>query len=119
VSTKDVFQALGLRNGELLVGATDVIRARAWPAKAASIAQWIKVLKIVRNDLERPAIRIQPAIDEVLKALGASEGVLLARMSGSGATCFALYATAGEAERAAQAIGACRPQWWVHAGTLS
>jgi 4-diphosphocytidyl-2-C-methyl-D-erythritol kinase len=119
VATKDVFQALGLRNGELLVGATDVIRAPAWPAKGASIAEWIKVLKIVSNDLEKPAIRIQPEIDEVLKALGASEGVLLARMSGSGATCFALYATAGETERAAQTIGAGHPQWWVHAGTLS
>jgi 4-diphosphocytidyl-2-C-methyl-D-erythritol kinase len=119
VATKDVFQALGLRNGELLVGAADVIRAAAWPAKGASIADWIKVLKHVSNDLEAPALRIQPAIGEVLSALGASEGVLLARMSGSGATCFALYATAGEAKQAAQEVGADHPRWWVHAGTLS
>jgi 4-diphosphocytidyl-2-C-methyl-D-erythritol kinase len=119
VATKDVFQALGLRNGELLVGATDVIRASAWPAKGASIADWIKALKIVPNDLEAPALRLQPAIGEVLSALRASEGVLLARMSGSGATCFALYATADEAQQAAQEVGADHPQWWVHAGTLS
>ena len=119
VATKDVFQALGLRNGELLVGAADVIRAAAWPAKGASIGDWIKVLKHVSNDLEAPALRIQPAIGEVLSALGASEGVLLARMSGSGATCFALYATAGEAKQAAQEVGADHPRWWVHAGTLS
>ena len=114
-------QALGLRNGELLVGATDVIRAAAWPAKGAWIADWIKVLKHVSsNDLEAPALRIEPAIGEVLSALRASEGVLLARMSGSGATCFALYATAGEAKQAAQEeIGADHPRWWVHAGTLS
>jgi 4-diphosphocytidyl-2-C-methyl-D-erythritol kinase len=119
VATKDVFQALGLRNGELLVGATDVIRAPAWSAAGASIADWIKALKIVSNDLEAPAMRIQPAIGEVLSALGASDGVLLARMSGSGATCFALYSSAGEAEHAGQKLRADHPQWWVHAGTLS
>jgi 4-diphosphocytidyl-2-C-methyl-D-erythritol kinase len=119
VATKNVFQALGLRNGELLVGATDVIRASAWPAKGASIADWIKVLKIVPNDLEAPALRIQPAIGEVLSALRASEGVLLARMSGSGATCFALYPTVAEAEQAAQKLRANHLQWWVHAGMLS
>jgi 4-diphosphocytidyl-2-C-methyl-D-erythritol kinase len=119
VATKDVFQALGLRNGELLVGATDVIRAPAWPEKGASIADWVGVLKRVPNDLEAPAMRIQPAIGEVLSALRASEGVLLARMSGSGATCFALFANSGDTERAAQKVRADHPQWWVHAGTLS
>jgi 4-diphosphocytidyl-2-C-methyl-D-erythritol kinase len=118
VATKDVFAALGLRNGELLVGVTDVIRAAAWPEKGASIADWVAALKLVSNDLEAPAMRVQPVIGEVLSALRASEGVLLARMSGSGATCFALFANAGEAERAARNIAADRPQCWVHAGTL-
>jgi 4-diphosphocytidyl-2-C-methyl-D-erythritol kinase len=118
VATKDVFRALGLRHGELLVGATDVIRAPAWPAKGGSIADWIRVLKIVPNDLEDPARRIQPAISQVLSALRASAGVLLARMSGSGATCFSLYPTAGEAAQAAEKLRADHPQWWVHAGTL-
>jgi 4-diphosphocytidyl-2-C-methyl-D-erythritol kinase len=119
VATKDVFQALGLRNGELLVGVTDVIQAPAWPAKGASIADWVTALKLVPNDLEAPALRVQPAIGEVLSELGASEGALLARMSGSGATCFALFSTSGEADRAAQKLRADHPQWWVHAGTLS
>src|SRR5437016_917321 len=119
VATKDVFAALGLRNGELLVGVTDVIQAAAWPEKGASITDWVEELKIVPNDLEAPAMRIQPAIGEVLSALRASEGVLLARMSGSGATCFALFSNAGEAERAALKVRAAHPQWWVHAGTLS
>ncbi|HKN37748.1 MAG TPA: 4-(cytidine 5'-diphospho)-2-C-methyl-D-erythritol kinase, partial [Acidimicrobiia bacterium] len=112
VATKDVFAALGLRNGELLVGVTDVIQAAAWPEKGASITDWVEELKIVPNDLEAPAMRIQPAIGEVLSALRASEGVLLARMSGSGATCFALFSNAGEAERAAQKVRAAHPQWW-------
>jgi 4-diphosphocytidyl-2-C-methyl-D-erythritol kinase len=119
VATKDVFQALGLRNGELLVGATDVIKAPAWPEKGASIADWVGVLKRVPNDLEPPAMRIQPAIAEVLSALRASEGVLLARMSGSGATCFALFANSSDVARAAEKVRADHPQWWVHAGTLS
>jgi 4-diphosphocytidyl-2-C-methyl-D-erythritol kinase len=119
VATKDVFQAFGLRNGELLVGATDVIRAEAWPEKGASIADWVEVLKRVSNDLEAPAMRIQPAIGKVLSALRSSEGVLLARMSGSGATCFALFSNAGAAGRAAQKLQTDHPQWWVHPGTLS
>src|SRR5215475_6483993 len=119
VATKDVFEALRLRNGELLVGATDVIRSPAWPKQGASIADWVEVLKRVSNDLEVPAMRIQPAIGEVLSALRSSDRILLARMSGSGATCFALYANAADAGRAAQKLRTDHPQWWVHAGTLS
>jgi 4-diphosphocytidyl-2-C-methyl-D-erythritol kinase len=119
VPTKDVFAALGLRNGELLVGVTDVIESPAWPEKGASIADWVEALSLVPNDLEAPAMRIQPVIGEVLAALRTSNGALLARMSGSGATCFALYGSAAEAQAAAQKILADHPAWWVHAGTLS
>ena len=119
VATRDVFAALGLRNGELLVGAADVIESPAWPEKGASIADWVEALSLVPNDLEAPATRIQPVIGEVLRALRTSRGARLARMSGSGATCFALFADAAEAQAAARAILADRPAWWVHAGTLS
>jgi 4-diphosphocytidyl-2-C-methyl-D-erythritol kinase len=119
VATKDVFAALGLRNGELLVGVTDVIESRAWPAAGASIGDWIEALLRVGNDLETPAKRIQPVIGDVLAALAAAEGAKLPRMSGSGATCFALFASAAEAQAAAQAIAANHPAWWVHAGELS
>jgi 4-diphosphocytidyl-2-C-methyl-D-erythritol kinase len=119
VATRDVFAALGLRNGELLVGATDVIEAAAWPEAGASTGDWIEALALVVNDLEAPAIRVQPAIAAVLSALRASHGALLARMSGSGATCFAIYASATDAQAAARTIEADHPAWWVHAGTLS
>jgi 4-diphosphocytidyl-2-C-methyl-D-erythritol kinase len=119
VATKDVFAALGLRNGELLVGVTDVFESPAWPEQGASIADWVEALSLVPNDLEAPAMRIQPLIGEVLAALRTSRGALLARMSGSGATCFALFAGVTEAQTAAQKILADRPAWWVHAGTLS
>jgi 4-diphosphocytidyl-2-C-methyl-D-erythritol kinase len=119
VATRDVFQALGLRNGELLVGATDVIQATAWPEKGASLEDWVEVLAEGSNDLEDPATRIQPVIGEVISALSATNGAWLARMSGSGATCFAIFENTAEAWRAAQKIQLDHPQWWVHAGTLS
>ena len=119
VATREVFAALGLRNGELLVGATDVIRATAWPEQGASVEEWVEVLAASSNDLEAPAMRIQPAIGEVITALSATDGAWLARMSGSGATCFAIFENTAEAQRAAQKIQLDRPQWWVHAGVLN
>jgi 4-diphosphocytidyl-2-C-methyl-D-erythritol kinase len=119
VATRDVFAELGLRNGELLVGATDVLQATAWPEQGASLEDWVEVLSAGANDLEAPAIRIQPVIGEVLTALNATNGAWLARMSGSGATCFAIYENTAEAQRAAQKIRLDHPDWWVHAGVLS
>ena len=116
VATRDVFAALGLRNGELLVGATDVLQATAWPEPGASLEDWVEALAAGSNDLEAPAIRIQPVIGEVLAALNATNGAWLARMSGSGATCFAIYENTAEAQRAAQKILLDHPGWWVHAG---
>ncbi len=118
VATSDVFRALGLRNGELLVGAADVMRAQAWPESDASFDDWVETLMAGVNDLEAPALRIQPLIGEVLSALRAQTGARLARMSGSGATCFAIFQSAQDAQRAAQAIQLDHPPWWVHAGTL-
>jgi 4-diphosphocytidyl-2-C-methyl-D-erythritol kinase len=119
VATRDVFKALGLRNGELLVGATDVIRATAWPEKGASVEDWVESLAAGSNDLEAPATRIQPVIGEVIAALSATNGAWLARMSGSGATCFAIFENTADAQRAAKKIQIDHPQWWVHAGVLS
>ncbi|MGY8634692.1 4-(cytidine 5'-diphospho)-2-C-methyl-D-erythritol kinase [Bradyrhizobium sp. 14AA] len=119
VATKDVFQALGLRNGELLVGATAVLNAPAWPEEGGTVADWVDVLETVANDLEEPALRIEPVIGNVLEALRDSPGVKLARMSGSGATCFAIYGAPTEAHTAAEKIRRDHPGWWVHAGTLS
>lgn len=119
VATKDVFNALGLRNGELLVGATDVIESPSWPKDGASVGDWVEALSIVPNDLEAPAMRIQPVIGEVLSALRSGDGMLLARMSGSGATCFAIFADGPKAGAASETIRRDHPAWWVHAGVLS
>ena len=119
VATKDVFGALGLRNGELLVGASDVLQAADWPEAGASLEDWVEALAAGTNDLEAPAMRIQPVIGEVIAALNATNGAWLARMSGSGATCFAIYENTAEAGRAAEKLRLDHPGWWVHAGTLS
>ena len=66
-----------------------------------------------RNDLELPAIAVAPVIAEVLTCLNAEPGLVLARMSGSGATCFALFEDDVALADAAMAVRIARPDWWV------
>jgi 4-diphosphocytidyl-2-C-methyl-D-erythritol kinase len=70
-----------------------------------------------RNDLETPAISLCPVIADVLAALRAHEQ-MVARMSGSGATCFALYDSIEQRDTAAQALSVAHPEWWYMAGAL-
>lgn len=71
-----------------------------------------------RNDLTQAATALVPEIGAVLARLDAMEGALIARMSGSGATAFALFADAQAAASAAARLRAAEPRWWVAAGTL-
>ena len=119
VATTDVFKELGLKHGQLRVGVTDVLKAPKWPSEGAPVEAWIKALTSGTNDLEAPALKVAPVVGEVLAALRDAENVRLARMSGSGATCFAIFADDADAQRAAAAIGQVHPEWWVHAGALS
>ena len=70
-----------------------------------------------RNDLEASAIALVPQVAEVLGALRATQP-RMARMSGSGATCFALYDDAAERDAGAAAIKAAQPEWWTLSGNL-
>lgn len=70
-----------------------------------------------RNDLEAPALGLCPVISDVLAALRAS-GPFLARMSGSGATCFALYDEPGQLQEAAAVLARAHPDWWQMTGKL-
>lgn len=70
-----------------------------------------------RNDLEAPAIALCPAIGDVLAAL-TETGPLLARMSGSGATCFALYERHDVIDKALESLQALYPAWWFMSGNL-
>ena len=65
-----------------------------------------------RNDLEAPALALAPAIGEVLGEIDAMDDVLLGRMSGSGGTCFALFRTEVDRDRASEQLSARRPDWW-------
>lgn len=75
-------------------------------------------LAAMRNDLQAPAVRAFPVIGETLGLLAAQPDCLLARMSGSGATCFGLFPGADEAQAAAAAIARLRPDWWSVATVL-
>jgi 4-diphosphocytidyl-2-C-methyl-D-erythritol kinase len=82
------------------------------------VADLAEALAARANDLTDAAVSIVPEIATVLAGLAAQPGCLLARMSGSGATCFALFARHEDAAAAAAAIGADHPAWWVAASTL-
>jgi 4-diphosphocytidyl-2-C-methyl-D-erythritol kinase len=117
VATAAVFSRLALAPG------TRVAEA-AGPALEAALAGLpspdavLAALAATRNDLEPAAIAVAPVIATVLAALRGARGCRLARMSGSGATCFALFDAAAEADAAAQALRAAQPAWWVAATTL-
>ncbi|WP_332659275.1 4-(cytidine 5'-diphospho)-2-C-methyl-D-erythritol kinase [Brevundimonas sp.] len=81
----------------------------------ASVIRW---LTDQRNDLEAPAVSLQPAIAAALSEARRLPGVRLVRMSGSGATVFALFDTVEQAAQAAGRLTKARPDWWVRAATL-
>ncbi|MBE0452804.1 4-(cytidine 5'-diphospho)-2-C-methyl-D-erythritol kinase [Roseovarius autotrophicus] len=110
VATPQVFARLARRDNPAMPETLP-----PWPDAAACI-RW---LGTQRNDLETPAAALCPEIVAVLARLRASEGCALARMSGSGATCFGLYPDAGAAQAAAARIAAENCGWWVAATQLS
>jgi 4-diphosphocytidyl-2-C-methyl-D-erythritol kinase len=112
VSTRDVFARLALSPGATRgVPSGDTV-----PAERSALTAW---LAGQTNDLEPPALALQPAIGSVLAALEALPGGCLARMSGSGATCFALLDSGRAASAAARSLKAAYPDWWVQATMLA
>jgi 4-diphosphocytidyl-2-C-methyl-D-erythritol kinase len=111
VPTKDVFATLrrSKRRPQPAANARSVPRDRD---------AFLTFLERRANDLEPAAIKLAPAIAEVLAALRDSSGCRLARMSGSGATCFGLYSSSRAAAAAARSIAAAHPHWWVCASRL-
>jgi 4-diphosphocytidyl-2-C-methyl-D-erythritol kinase len=108
VATRDVFAALRLPPGG---GAAPGGRLPATPALLEEIADG-------RNDLEAPAVELEPAIADVLAVLRKLPGCRLARMSGSGATCFGLFDATRSATAAARTLRVGYPAWWVRATVL-
>jgi 4-diphosphocytidyl-2-C-methyl-D-erythritol kinase len=112
VPTRDVFARLGFKLGKR----NRAGRARALPSARGRL---MEALAAQRNDLEPPAIAIQPVISRVLEALREQPGCWLARMSGSGATCFGLFGSPRQAAAAARKLAKAQPRWWVQATILS
>jgi 4-diphosphocytidyl-2-C-methyl-D-erythritol kinase len=109
VSTPDIFRSLPRADNAPMP--RDLPRLKSAAELAAFAA-------MQRNDLEGPAVALQPVIGRVRQALTAQTGCLFARMSGSGATCFGLFADPLSANAAARALRAAEPGWWVADASL-
>jgi 4-diphosphocytidyl-2-C-methyl-D-erythritol kinase len=105
VSTASVFERLAVRDN---AGLPDFEGFQDFGALVA-------FLITQRNDLENPATEVAPVIGEVLSALRSRADCAVARMSGSGATCFGLFASEAAATEAAETLRRSRPAWWVAA----
>ncbi len=113
VPTKDVFAAL-----RLAPNASDAASGPCFADAGAGRTELVTALLNDRNDLEAPAIALQPVIADVLRALREQSGCRLARMSGSGATCFGLFDTSRAAAAAVRILRDGHAAWWVRATTL-
>lgn len=106
VPTKRIFATLAARSGA---------DAPHFPQDFRDVRDLAIHLDRLSNDLGPPAKVIAPSVMHAESALAATDGCLVARMSGSGATCYGLYETIAAAEAAAAAIQAAHPNWWVRA----
>jgi 4-diphosphocytidyl-2-C-methyl-D-erythritol kinase len=110
LSTASVFAALNARTGTA---------AMKPPVRIGTLWELVAYLGDAGNDLEAPATRLQPVIDEVLEALHHEPACVFAQMSGSGATCFGLFDGSEFAHGAADRIAHDHPTWWVRATRLA
>jgi 4-diphosphocytidyl-2-C-methyl-D-erythritol kinase len=90
-----------------------------WQQNPKDVGEMVALLSSRRNDLTPPAIKLAPVVATVLDAIAATPDCLLARLSGSGATCFGIYATLAEAQAARAAILARHPAWWAVAARIA
>jgi len=111
--TPKVFAALGLAPRSKLESP-----ARSFPAGGSDAVALFDFLSLRRNDLEAAAIRVAPPIAAVLKSLSQIPEARLTGMSGSGATCFALFGDRRGASAARRIVAAQHPTWWVEATNL-
>ncbi|MHA6691832.1 4-(cytidine 5'-diphospho)-2-C-methyl-D-erythritol kinase [Devosia sp. A449] len=109
LATADVFRKLVSHDNDKLP------ELPAPLTRPAQLALW---LAETRNDLQAPAVQLVPVIGEIIMQLAATQGCMLARMSGSGATVFGLFGSSGQAHQAAQVMRAANPDHWVAAAPL-
>jgi 4-diphosphocytidyl-2-C-methyl-D-erythritol kinase len=112
---------VALPTGDVFAAFDRAARVASTPPAPASLNvrdELLTFLQTQPNDLEAAAISLQPVVGEVLSVLGALPSCQLARMSGSGATCFGLFDTPEAAGRAAQQLRGTHPAWWTEETTL-
>lgn len=111
VETAMVFRELGLAAGRSLPLQGEAMTQAI--GQGGSREDLISLLSRSTNDLEAPALRVAPILPSVLTRLSRLPGSRLARMSGSGATCFALFDDCRQSAAAARLLAAEQPDWWV------
>lgn len=116
VETAAVFRTLGLQTGQAVEAGPAGLghsAAASAAAEAPTSAELLRRLADSGNALESPAMRVAPVIASVLSQLRALPGCRLARMSGSGATCFALFDDCRASAAAGRVLKSLRPDWWI------
>lgn len=109
VATADVFRRLRAHDNYPLPALPEPL------TRPAQLGLW---LAETRNDLQPPAVKLVPVIGDIVEDLAATQGCILARMSGSGATVFGLFGSEGQAHQAAQVTRERNPDHWVAAAPL-
>ena len=109
LSTADVFRELGAAPAAAPIQEPPIL------PELHHLGDLLDYMRTRGNDLERPAARLLPSIGEMKAALEAQPGCLLAAMSGSGPTCFGIFADQAQARQAADHIAAAHSGWWVKA----
>ncbi len=112
ISTPSIFSQLNLEVGQAAFSKLSPFE------HLDSQTQWINWLKATRNDLQEAAQQQSDEVAQTLAAIQGSDNLLFSRMSGSGATCFGLYAHLDQAQKACAAIKRDHPQWWAVAAPV-
>ncbi len=99
------------------LGANRAFREMAPPSES-DVEGFAGALGGFRNDLQAAAVALCPEIEKALTLIRAQRGCLLARMSGSGPTCFGIFADSASADVAAATIAAAKRKYWVRASAL-
>jgi len=111
LATRDVYGALAARTVAAPVKAERAnVQVQMLPR---SRKEFLTLVSGLTNDLEPPAFRLAPIVEEVLAKLRDQPACVLARMSGSGSTCFGIFASRNAAKLAARTLAIRHPKWWV------
>lgn len=110
ISTAQIFKSLAMSVSDTKI--------ENHPPRFSTAEEFIDFVADARNDLQAPAAKLEPSITQMLTSLSKQKGCWATRMSGSGATCFGLFETTEQSQRASEEISKANPGWWVKQTTL-